>query len=486
MQARDTAESGDLRRNLKSRHLSMIAIGGSIGTGLFVASGATIAQAGPGGALVAYALIGLMVYFLMTSLGELAAFMPVSGSFATYGSHFVDPAFGFAQGWNYWYNWAITVAVELAAATIVMKFWFPDTPGYLWSALFLSIIFGLNYFSVKGFGEAEFWCSLIKVVTVLVFIVIGLMMVFGIMHGSVQPDWSNLHTGEAPFVGGIPTVISVAMIAGFSFQGTELIGVAAGESADPGKNIPRAVRQVFWRIMLFYVFAIAIIGVLLPYSDPLLLKNDITDVGASPFTLVFERAGLAFAATLMNAVILSAIISAGNSGMYASTRMLYTMARTGMAPKLFAKLSDNGVPRNALYATTLIAMLCFLTSLFGDQMVYLWLMSASGLSGFIAWLGIAVSHYRFRRGYLHQGHDLKDLPYTAYFFPFGPLLAFALCLLITLGQGYEGLQAATIDWQSVMAAYIGIALFLVLWLGYKIKYKTRVVPLAEMTFPHRD
>ena len=155
-----------------------------------------------------------------------------------------------------------------------------------------------------------------------------------------------------------------------------------------------------------------------------------------------------------NAVILSAIISAGNSGMYASTRMLYTMARTGMAPKLFAKLSDNGVPRNALYATTLIAMLCFLTSLFGDQMVYLWLMSASGLSGFIAWLGIVVSHYRFRRGYLHQGHDLKDLPYTAYFFPFGPLLAFALCLLITLGQGYEGLQAATIDWQSVMAAYL--------------------------------
>ncbi|MBP8065713.1 MAG: amino acid permease, partial [Aeromonadaceae bacterium] len=165
MQTHDTTADGQLRRTLKSRHLSMIAIGGSIGTGLFVASGATVAQAGPGGALLAYALIGLMVYFLMTSLGELAAFMPVSGSFATYGSHFVDPAFGFAQGWNYWYNWAITVAVELAAASIIMKFWFPDTPGFLWSALFLGIIFGLNFFSVKGFGEAEFWCSLIKVIT---------------------------------------------------------------------------------------------------------------------------------------------------------------------------------------------------------------------------------------------------------------------------------------------------------------------------------
>ncbi len=486
MSVSETSQSGELRRTLKSRHLSMIAIGGSIGTGLFVASGATVAQAGPGGALLAYAIIGLMVYFLMTSLGELAAFMPVSGSFATYGSHFVDPAFGFAQGWNYWYNWAITVAVELAAATIVMKFWFPDTPGYLWSALFLGIIFSLNYFSARGFGEAEFWCSLIKVITVLVFIGIGMLMIFNIMHGSMQPDFGNLTTGDAPFVGGIPAVISVAMIAGFSFQGTELIGVAAGESAEPGKNIPRAVRQVFWRILLFYVFAILIIGILIPYTDPLLLKNDATDVGASPFTLVFERAGLAFAAALMNAVILSAIVSAGNSGMYASTRMLYTMARSGMAPKFFGRLSSNGVPRNALFATTLVAMLCFLTSLSGDQSVYLWLMSASGMSGFIAWLGIAVSHYRFRRGYIKQGGSLQDLPYVATLFPFGPLLAFSLCLLITLGQGYQGFTSGNIDWYGVLAAYLGIPLFGLLWLSYKLKHKTRLVAFHEMTFPQRD
>ncbi|MEZ7862441.1 MAG: amino acid permease [Aeromonadaceae bacterium] len=486
MQASATPERGDLHRKLKSRHLSMIAIGGSIGTGLFVASGATVAHAGPGGALLAYALIGLMVYFLMTSLGELAAFMPVSGSFATYGSHFVDPAFGFAQGWNYWYNWAITVAVELVAATIVMKFWFPDTPGYLWSGLFLAIIFGLNYFSVKGFGEAEFWCSLIKVITVVIFIAIGMMMVFGIMSGDIHPGLSNLSTGDAPFVGGLPAVISVAMIAGFSFQGTELIGVAAGESAEPGKNIPRAVRQVFWRILLFYVFAIIIIGVLIPYTDPMLLNSSEQNVGASPFTLVFERAGLAFAAAVMNAVILSAIVSAGNSGMYASTRMLFTMARSGMAPKFFGKLSPNGVPRNALYATTAIAMLCFLTSLFGDQEVYIWLVSASGMSGFIAWLGIAVSHYRFRRGYLRQGGTLQDLPYVAMFFPFGPLLAFALCLVIALGQGYQGFSSGHIDWNGVIAAYLGIPLFALLWLGYKLKHKTKLVRFEQMTFPERD
>ncbi len=475
-----------LHRKLQSRHLSMIAIGGSIGTGLFVASGATIANAGPGGALLAYLLIGLMVYFLMTSLGEMAAFMPVSGSFASYGSHFVDPAFGFAQGWNYWYNWAITVAVELAAAAIIMKYWFPDVPGYIWSAAFLAIIVSLNAFTVKGFGEAEFWCSLIKVLTVIAFIGIGLMMVFGIMQGESHPGWSNLSTGDAPFVGGFPALLSVAMIAGFSFQGTELIGVAAGESDNPGKNIPRAVRQVFWRILLFYVFAIFIIGVLLPYNDPQLLKNDVTDISTSPFTLVFERAGLALAAAVMNTVILTAILSAGNSGMYASTRMLYTMACNGMAPKWLAGLSRNGVPVNALIATTLVAMLCFLTSLFGDQTVYLWLMSASGMSGFIAWLGIAICHYRFRKGYLLQGGELHQLPYRALFFPFGPLLAFGLCLLVTLGQDYSAFTAESIDWKGAAATYLGIPLFFTLWLGYRLKHKTRFVRYHEMQFPQKD
>ncbi|KMN83871.1 lysine-specific permease [Chromobacterium alkanivorans] len=479
-------ESQELRRTLQARHLSMIAIGGSIGTGLFLASGATVASAGAGGALIAYALIGLMVYFLMTSLGEMAAFMPESGSFQVYGSRFVDPAFGFAQGWNYWYNWAITVAVELAAAAIIMHYWYPAVPGIVWSAGFLLIIFVLNYFSVKGFGEAEFWCSMLKVATIVAFIVIGFLMIFGIMTDPnpqrIAPGLSVMQQGQGPFVGGLAAFVGVAMIVGFSFQGTELIGVAAGESANPGKTIPRAVRQIFWRILMFYMLSILIIGLILPYNDPLLLKNDMKDVGASPFTLVFNRAGFAMAASLMNAVILSAILSAGNSGMYASTRMLYTMARNKMAPKRFAELSSNGVPRNALYATSVIAALCFLTSLFETNAVYLWLLNSSGMTGFIAWLGVAISHYRFRRGYVKQGHDLADLPYQAKWFPLGPLFAFALCLLIMLGQNYEAFIGGHIDWSAVIATYLGIPLFLALWLGYKFKHKTRMVALEEIDF----
>ncbi|POA98180.1 gamma-aminobutyrate permease [Chromobacterium sinusclupearum] len=477
-------DAQELRRSLQARHLSMIAIGGSIGTGLFLASGATISGAGAGGALLAYALVGLMVYFLMTSLGEMAAFMPVSGSFQVYGSRFVDPAFGFAQGWNYWYNWAITIAVELAAAAIIMNYWFPGVPGVLWSGGFLVIIFVLNYFSVKGFGEAEFWCSMLKVATIIAFIVIGFLMILGIMTEPdphrIAPGLAVMTQGDGAFIGGLAAFVGVAMVVGFSFQGTELIGVAAGESANPGRTIPRAVRQIFWRILMFYMLSILIIGLILPHNDPSLLKNDMKDVGASPFTLVFNRAGLAFAASLMNAVILSAILSAGNSGMYASTRMLYAMAKNGMAPKLFGKLSDNGVPRNALYATTLVACLCFLTSLFESNAVYMWLLNSSGMTGFIAWLGVAISHYRFRRAYVKQGYSLDDLPYKAKWFPLGPMFAFALCLLIMLGQNYTAFTAAKVDWNGVIATYLGIPLFLALWWGYRSKHRTRLVPLEEI------
>ncbi|HBO22740.1 MULTISPECIES: amino acid permease [unclassified Providencia] len=472
-----------LRRELKSRHLAMIAIGGSIGTGLFVASGATVAQAGPGGALLSYAIIGLMVYFLMTSLGELAAYMPVSGSFATYGAKYVDEGFGFALGWNYWYNWAVTIAVDLVAAQLVMAYWFPDTPGWIWSAIFLAVIFLLNFISVKGFGEAEYWFSLIKVVTVVVFITVGVLMIIGIMNGAPNAGWHNWEIADAPFAGGFSAMIGVAMIVGFSFQGTELIGIAAGESKDPAKNIPKAVRKVFWRILLFYIFAILIISLIIPYTDPSLLRNDVKDISVSPFTLVFENAGLLSAAAVMNAVILTAVLSAGNSGMYASTRMLYTLAREGKAPRIFARLSKGGVPRYALVATTVIAGLCFLSSMFGNQSVYLWLLNTSGMTGFIAWLGIAVSHYRFRKGYMAQGRNLNDLPYVSGFFPIGPIFAFGLCLIITLGQNYQAFLADRIDWVGVTATYIGIPLFLAIWFGYKIVKKTTIIRYKEMDFP---
>lgn len=403
---RNNTKQKGLRRELKARHLGMISLGGTIGTGLFLASGGAISEAGPGGALLAYALIGCMVFFLMTSLAEMAAFMPVSGSFSTYGSRFVDESFGFALGWNYWFNWAITIAAELVAVTLIMGFWFPDTPSWIWSAISLIIMFLLNYISVKGFGESEYWFALIKVVTVIIFIIVGVLMIFGILGGD-SPGFSNFKVEDAPFNGGFLALLGVFMAAGFSFQGTELLGAAAGEADNPRKSIPKAIRSVFWRILLFYILAIFVIGMLIPYTTESLASDD---VRLSPFTLVFEKAGIAFAASVMNAVILTAVLSAGNSGMYASTRMLWNLAKEGKAPAFLGKLNKNGVPVNALIATTAVGCVAFLTSFFGNGVVYTWLLNVSGMAGFIVWVGIAVSHYRFRKAYLAQGNDIKDLP----------------------------------------------------------------------------
>ncbi|WP_027823807.1 amino acid permease [Laribacter hongkongensis] len=478
-----TAEG--LQRNLKARHLTMIAIGGAIGTGLFIASGASVAQAGPGGAVVAYLVIGLMVFFLMTSLGEMAAYMPESGSFTLYSERFVDPAFGFAQGWNYWFNWAITIAVELVAAQIVMAYWFPDVPGTLWSLLFLGIFVLLNIVSVKGFGEGEYWFSMIKVMAVVVFLLIGTAMLYGWVGDSQPAGLHNFTIGQAPFVGGTGALIGVAMIAGFSFQGTELVGITAGEAQDPQRTIPKAIKQIFWRILIFYVLSIIMIGLLLPYNDPRLLQSSVKDIAVSPFTLVLQATGVPAAASVMNAVILTAILSAGNSGMYASTRTLHAMAMQGQAPKIFARVSRHGVPVPALLLTTAVSALCFTSSLFGDQRVYLWLVNLTGLCGFIAWLGIAISHYRFRKGFLAQGRSLDELPYRARWFPFGPLFAFTLCLIVVLGQNYEAFFASHINWNGIIATYIGIPVYLAVWLGYRWKHRCRFVRYEDMPLPDR-
>ncbi len=475
----ETQQPAQLQRKLGARHLNMIAIGGSIGTGLFLASGATIANAGPGGALLAYVLIGIMIYFLMTSLGELATHNPTSGAFFTYGTKYVERGFGFALGWNYWYNWAITVAFELVAVQFIMKFWFPDVPGFYWSAIFLAVIFGINALTVKGFGESEFFFSLVKVIAIIAFIIIGIWMIVDIMLTPGAHAFANWSVGDAPFVGGFQALIGVAMIAGFSFQGTEMVGVAAGESKDPQKTIPVAIKQIFWRILLFYIVCIFIIGTLIAYNDPRLLQAATSeDIALSPFTLLYEKAGFAFAASLMNAVILTAILSAGNSGMYSSTRMLFDMARKGSAPRLFGRLDPRGVPMNALYATTAIAALCFLTTFLGEQEVFNWLLNMSGMCGFIVWLGIAISHYRFRKGYLAQGYQLNDLAYKAKFFPFAPWFAFILCAIVVLGQNYQDVIAG--QWMGVLSTYISIPLFLAISFGYKWKYKTKFVPYQEM------
>ncbi|MGY3729155.1 amino acid permease [Lactococcus termiticola] len=455
----------------------MIALGGTIGTGLFLTSGATISQAGPWGAVLAYVFVGIMVYFVMTSLGEMATYLPTSGSFAEYGGRYVDPAFGFALGWNYWLNGAITIAVDLTTAGLITQFWFPHVPAWIFSGIATILIFLVNILAVKAFGETEYWLSTIKVITIVIFLAVGILTIVGLLGSGSNIDVvKNLTEGNHGFAGGIAGFAGVLLIAGFSFQGTELLGVTAGESEDPSKSIPKAMNSIFWRILLFYIFAIVIIAAIINMKDPRLLNPQSTAV-MSPFTIVFKNIGFALAASVMNAVILTSVISSANSVMYASTRILYSLGQEHGAPRVFGRTAKNGIPVYALIVTTIICFIAFLTGIFGTQ-IYLFLVDVSSLTGFLAWLGISISHIRFRRAYLAQGKDLADLPYKAKLFPFGPLIALMMTVFIALLLDPSQLFSAR--WGEALAIYAALPIFVLLYLGYKWKYNTKIIPLEKV------
>ena len=326
-----------LKREMKSRHLFMISLGGVIGTGLFLGSGYAIGEAGPFGAILAYLVGGLLMYLAMVCLGELSVVMPVSGSFQAHATKFIGPATGFVVGWVYWLSWAMYVGLEFIAAGLLMKRWFPDTPTWIWCAIFVILLFSINSLTTKVFAETEYWFAGIKVLAVILFIVIGGAAIFGMIDLKSEPTpYLSNFIGDGLFPAGMVGVFISMMTVVFAFQGSEIMGVAAGETEEPEKNIPKAIRTIVFRILLFYVLAIFVLSALVPYQEAGVLE--------SPFVTVFDMVGIPFAADIMNFVILTAILSVGNTGLFACTRVMYSLAESGMAPKIFAKLNKSGVP----------------------------------------------------------------------------------------------------------------------------------------------
>ncbi|HLX52965.1 MAG TPA: amino acid permease [Aquella sp.] len=454
-----------LAKTLETRHLNMIALGGSIGTGIFLASGYAISVAGPGGALIAYFLISIMVFFLITSLGELAAYRPSTGTFCEYSGDYVNKPFGYAMGINYWFNWSITIAAEISAAVIVIKFWFPHGSDLLFSAILFFTILGLNIFSVRVFGEIEYFMSILKVFVILVVIILGSILVCG------QPNFglNNFVIADAPFHDGWIGFFNGFLLAGFSFQGSELIGVTSGEAKDPATSIPKAVKNVFWRLFLFYILATLIVSLLIPFNDKRMATED--NVYSSPFTLIFSHyLPGTIAANLLNFVILVAILSAANASMYSATRTLWYMSHKNQAPKIFSKITSYGLPIYALLATALVGATVFLSSFIGNGVLFTHLVQISSTCGFIAWFGISLSHYNFRKYHIT---DLNKLSYRAIWFPFGPIFSMIFIGIIILGQGYELVSSFTLA--NFIDSYGTTVLFIALMVYYKTIRKNALV-----------
>ncbi|UXR81748.1 amino acid permease [Staphylococcus sp. IVB6214] len=478
-------EEKNLNRGLQSRHITMIAIGGAIGTGLFVATGSVIAQAGPGGAILAYLIIGIMLYFLMSSIGEMATFYPVSGSFSSYSTRFVDPSLGFTMGWLYWTIWSLVTSIDVIVASNVLGYWdaFHFFSPLVWSIIFLSIIFLLNVFSVKAFGEAEFWLSLVKVITIIIFIILGILMIFGILGGNYY-GFKNYTVGEAPFVGGISGFLSVLLIAGFSVGGSEVVAVAAGESDNPRKSMPRAIKQVFWRILLFYVLSIAVISGILAYTDPTLL-NEHSSITQSPFTIVFDKVGISFAASVINAVILTTLLSAANSGIFTTSRMLYSLSENKQAPKFLSKINrQTKLPMNALLTTfTFITAVTVYANYNTESVVGL--LNIIGALITVVWASSVLAQFRLRRAINVQQKDIDQLlPYKAPFFPFGPILVFVTILFLILGSSAEAI--IHFDVPKLAQNLLPILILFIIYITHKMIHKTKVIPLNEIDLSEHE
>ncbi|HJX80055.1 amino acid permease [Glutamicibacter sp.] len=428
-----TSESG-LRRSMTSRHLVMIALGGVIGSGLFVSSGYTISQAGPLGAVLAYTVGALVAYMVMSGLGELSARHPVAGGFHAHATRDLGPAWGFATAWLYWMCWAVALASEFTASGLLMQRWFPEVPVWAWSLAFAVLLFALNAMSSRVFAETEFWFSLIKVAAVLVVIVAGAATIIGLnpVSGSGPIGLSNFDTGQGLFPMGISGVLVTILAVFYAFSGTELIGVAAGEAKDPQHNIPRAIRTAVVRLAVFFIGAIVVIAAIIPFAE--------AGTDESPFVTVLDAAGLPAGADIMNFVIITALLSAGNSGLYSCARMLHSMGASGQAPKLLSTTNRRGVPMLALSLSMLGGLASLLSSVIAPGSLFLALVSISGFAVVAVWIVICASHLSFRRHYVQVHGSTASLPYRAPLFPVLPIIALLLLAASLIGVGFDPVQ----------------------------------------------
>nr|WP_263323599.1 amino acid permease [Neobacillus sp. Marseille-Q6967] len=450
-------QNHELKRSMKTRHLFMISLGGVIGSGLFLGSGYTISEAGPTGAILAYLVGGFIMFLTMLCLGELSVAMPVSGSFQTYTTKFIGPGTGFALGWLYWLGWSVTVALEFLAAGQLMGRWFPDVPVWIWSGVFAIILFSLNALSARAFAEAEFWFSSIKILAILLFIGLGGAAMFGFIDlkgGGEAPFLTNF-TAHGLLPNGFTALIITMIAVNFSFQGTELIGIAAGESEEPEKTIPKSIKQTVWRTLVFFVLAIFVVAGLIPMEKAGVIE--------SPFVVVFDSIGIPYAADIMNFVILTALLSVGNSGLYAATRMLYAMSKEKMASPILTKVNKKGVPFNALLLTMGISLLSLLSGFFAAETVFVWLLSVAGLGAQVGWISITASQIAFRRKFIRDGGKVEDLKFKTPFFPILPIIALVLNVIV--------LASLAFDSEQRLAIYLGVPFVIACYLIYHFRIK---------------
>ncbi|WIW71639.1 amino acid permease [Anaerosinus gibii] len=439
-----------MKRGLKNRHMQMIALGGAIGTGLFYGSASTIQLAGPAIAL-SYFIGGTIIFFIMRMLGEMAVDNPVSGSFSFYAKSYWHEFIGFLSGWNYWFNYVVVSMAELTAVGIYMNYWYPDIPQWVSALACLIIITLINLINVRMYGEFEFFTAIIKVVAIIGMIIFGTYLIFTQM-GAFPDCFANLwqHGGFMP--NGIWGLALSLVIVMFSFGGIELIGITAGEADNPNKTIPKAINQVIWRVLIFYIGTLVVLMTLYPWNE--------VGLEASPFVQIFSNIGIPAAANLLNIVVLTAALSVYNSAIYSNSRMLYGLAKQGDAPKIFTRLAKNGVPYIGIFVSSGITLIVVALNYFIPGKVFMYLISIAVAAVVVSWVIITITHLKFRKLKIRE-NQVEQLHFKSIGYPYINYLCLAfLIMIVLLMTQIEDMQLAV----GILPIWIGC-----LWIGYKIR-----------------
>ncbi|WP_342047694.1 amino acid permease [Bacillus sp. OTU530] len=417
-------QNKELQRGLEERHITLMSLGAAIGVGLFLGSSTAIQTAGPG-ILVVYAIAGLIMFFIMRALGEMAIQKPVAGSFSQYSHDYLGPLAGYLTGWTYWFLWIATCMAEITAVGIYMQYWIPDIPRWLWSLAALLLMSLVNFLAVKAYGELEFWFALIKIVTIILMIVSGAgMIIFGFGNGGIATGIHNLWSHGGFFPHGINGLLMSMQMVMFAYLGIEMIGVTAGEVKNPQKNLAKAIDNVFWRILIFYVGALFVIMSIYPW-------NEIGSKG-SPFVLTFEQLGIPAAAGIINFVVLTAALSSCNSGIFSTARMLFNLAENGDAPKKLGGVTKNGIPGFAVICSAVVLLMGVLLNYVVPAKVFTWVTSIATFAAIWTWGIILLSQIAYRKNL--NSSEKKTLKYKVPFFPLSSyislvFLAFVLVVM---------------------------------------------------------
>lgn len=480
-QRRENAgEMAQLDRSMKGRHLNMIAIGGSIGAGFFVGSGSALTKGGPASVLICFLISGAMIFNVVYALGELAVMYPVSGGFYTYSIRFIDPSWGFAMGWNYVLQWMIVLPLELTVCSFTVQYWNKDISVAVWITIFWVFIIFINVFGTLGYAEEEFVSAVFKLLATVIFMIVAIILICGggPSSGIYDEYWgARLWYDPGAFQNGFRGFCSVFVTAAFAFAGTELVGLAAAESHNPSKALPSAIKQVFWRITLFYILGLTFVGLLVSSTDDRLLNssNPYAD-GVSPFVLPLKDAGLHGYDSFMNVVILVSVVSIGVSCVYGGSRTLTALAQQGYAPKMFAYIDRSGRPLPSVIINLAFGALAYVILASTGGVVFDWLLALSGLAALFTWGSILVAHIRFRAAWKLQGRSLDEIPFQALFGVTGSWVSIFLVIIALAAQFFVAIAPPFTsdlnDAEGFFKAYLALPVVLFFWaVGYIWKRK---------------